>query len=100
MYYRIKNGYRVDWQPEDEELAVQAMEDVKGPDPQKGVPEHVKLPEEAAVELPDAAAKNVRTRYEELYVEKYGHPIGFTPLEEEDDSNGDGDDDLGEEAEE
>lgn len=84
MYSRKSNSnHSIDWNPEDADLAAQAMEDVSG----TGVPDMATLPDEANVDLddvapqydrdPDQVAQDVRERYAELHVEKYGQDSRF-----------------------
>lgn len=62
MYEReVSNGYKVEWNPSNEQLAAQAMGEVNG----TGVTA-VDLPEQANVPVEAAVARNVRERYQEL----------------------------------
>ena len=63
MYVRESHtGRNVRWQPENERLSEQAMELT----PDTGVPEHVKLPDEANVPVEADVARGVRRAYQWL----------------------------------
>ena len=63
MYFRETNsGNTVEWNPENETLAKQAMEETPG----TGVPDHVTLPDSAPVKVSEDVARKVRERYQEL----------------------------------
>ena len=69
MYERMTNsGHTVKWNPDDEELAEQAMEDQKG----NGVPTDVNIPDDANVPVEADIAAQIRERYREKHIEKYG----------------------------
>lgn len=68
MYERNQDGIIVEWAPDDEELALQAMEDVDG----TGVSDESTLPNDANVPVDIKTAKEIKARYRELHINKYG----------------------------
>ena len=60
MYEKTSNsGHKVVWNPENDDLAVRAMELT----PDTGVPTHVNLPDEANVPVEADVARNVKRTY-------------------------------------
>ena len=66
MYEVNHDNVRRVWKPRDEELAVEAMQDVGA------APADVELPKDANVSLESRDAQKVVARYKELHIEKYG----------------------------
>lgn len=62
MYERIEQSVSVEWNPDDEQTAKQAMKDVNG----TGVPDTHTLPDDAPISLSEEKATAVRERYNEL----------------------------------
>lgn len=67
MYERKANdGHTVEWKPERQDLAEQAMEEHKG----KGVPENVTLPGEANVPVDADTARSIIHTYRRLVLDR------------------------------
>lgn len=62
MYERVNQGVLIEWDPDDEQAAIQAMDDVDG----TGVPDTHTLPDDAPVRVSQDVADAVRVRYEEI----------------------------------
>ena len=59
MYVRKNNTHPVEWNPDDEDLGLEAVESVTG-----GV--------DVPVEVDSTTSSEIRAEYRELHVEKYG----------------------------
>ena len=59
MYVRTDQTHPVEWNPDDEELGLEAVESVTG---------SVDVP----VEVDSSTASKIRTKYRELHIEKHG----------------------------
>lgn len=78
FYRRDSNGHKIDWQPDDDDLAKQALENT----PKTGVPDHAMIPEDAPVEVDNQTAKAIREEYQRLHIDKYGQESPYYDTQE------------------